>query len=683
MSDKNTNPLLRPSPHPNKVPDFPAIDVGHYLPAIEAALVMARAEVAAIRDNPAKPDFANTIQALETAGEELGATAGLYYTMVHMAGTDDLQALSDQIGTLTSAFGSDVSADKALFKRVAAVYKNRDDLPLSIEERTLLDNTYRGFVRNGVNLPAAKQARLKKLNQELAMLGPQFGNNQSKSLENYSLWLTDTAALHGLPPTLVAMAKDAAQQKGRIDGCWRITLDMPSYVPFMRYSTRRDLREALWRDSAMVAQEKPFDNRPLVKKIITLRHKRAQLLGYDTHAAFVLEERMAKTPETVHAFLNALITKYFAGAKQDLKKLQEFAKAELGIADLQPWDVLFVREKLRAATYALDEEALRPYFKLENVLEGTFTHFSKLFNIRFTANAAYPAWHKDVMAYDVFDNANQAHLGTFFADFFLRIGKNPGAWQTTIRSTGLFQGQVERPVVAIVCNFTPSSPGMPSLLTFDEVLTLFHEMGHAMHNLLAQGTYQSLTGTSVLWDFVELPSQLQENWCYQPETLAIIGRHYETEAVIPAALVAKLIASKNFMVAWDGFTQAKYAMLDLAWHTTDPALSTTDIAAFEDTIMAPYRLLPQYPGLASTTYSHIFNGAYDAGYYSYKWAEVLEADAFEAFLDAGIYDPATAAAYRTHVLAQGGIHPPDDLYRAFRGRDADPDALLRREGLSA
>ncbi len=675
------NPLLRPSSHPNKVPDFTAIQEKDYLPAIEDALKGARADIAAIRDNPSPPDFANTIVALETAGEAFGHVVGLYYTMLHIAGTDGLQSLSDTIGTLSAAFGSEVSSDKALFTRVAAVYRTRDTLNLSPEDATLLDNTYHGFIRGGVNLPAAKQARLKTMNEKLAVMPSQFNHNQAKAIEGYSLWLTDEASLAGLPPTLVGMAKAAATEKGRPDS-WLITLDMPFYVPFMRNSTRRDLREALWRDMCTLCQDKPFDNRKLVLDMVKLRDKRAKLLGYATHADYVLEDRMAKTPAAVHDFLHGLMDTYFVHAKRDLQTMRDFAKTKLGIDDLQPWDVLYVREKLGAATFDLDNEQLRPYFKLEQVLEGTFTHFSKLFGIRFVANPKTPTWHKDVVAYDVLDDKTGAFLSTFFADFFPRAGKKPGAWHSSLRRQGLYQGHVERPISAIICNFTPSTPDHPSLLTFEEVQTLFHEMGHATHVILTQGTYPSLTGTSVEWDFVELPSQLQENWCTTPETLALIGRHYQTGDALPADMVNKLIRAKNFMVAWDGLNQVKYALLDLTWHTADPA-TIKDIGTFESSLLDAYRLFPKYPGLISTTFGHVFGGGYDVGYYSYKWAEVLEADAFEAFVEHGLYDQQTAASYRMRILEKGGSEPPGELYRAFRGRDADPKALIRREGLAA
>lgn len=678
---QTNNPLLIPSPHANAVPDFGSIAEGDYLPAVEAALASARADIAAIRDNPAAPDFANTIVALEVAGETLGHVVGLYYIMLHVMGTDTLQALSDTIGQSTAAFGSEVSADKALFARVETVYKDRANLKLSQEEATLLDNTYRGFIRGGATLSPAKQARLKALNQKLAVLPSQFNHNQMKATELYSLWLTDASALAGLPPTLIAMAKQAAVEKGRHDA-WRITLDLPLYVPFMRNSTRRDLREALWRDMCLLCQDKPFDNRKLVLDSVKLRHKRARLLGYPTHADYVLEERMAKTPATVHDFLHRMLDTYFVHAKQNLQTMRDFAASQLGITDLQPWDVLYVREKLRAATFDLDSEALRPYFKLEQVLEGTFAHFSKLFGLRFTKNSTIPTWHKDVVAYDVFDEKTGTFLSTFFADFFPRTGKKPGACHISLRRQGLYQGRVQRPISAIICDFTPSTADHPSLLTFEEVLTLFHEMGHATHAMLAQGTYPSLTGTEVQWDFVELPSQLQENWCTTPETLALIGRHYQTGAPLPAEMVDKLISAKNFMVAWDGLNQMKYALLDLMWHSTDPA-DIKDIGAFEEQVLDPYRLFAKFPGLVSTGFSHVFGSCYDVGYYSYKWAEVLEADAFEAFRENGLYDPATAASYRMQILEKGGSAPPGDLYRAFRGHDADPAALIRREGLVA
>jgi peptidyl-dipeptidase Dcp len=675
------NVLLQPSTERNHVPPFAKLTDGLYLPAVEVAIEEAKANIAAIKANPEAPTFENTIEAMETAGELLDYVTSVFYNITYMAGSDELQAISDEIGPLAAAFSSDVTADKELFARIKTVYDQRDTLALTLEQKTLLENAYRDFVRGGALLPEDKQAELKKLNQEMSVLGPQFSHNKTKSLESYELWLTEPEDLKGLPPINVSMAKEAAKEKGK-DDKWLITLDMPSFLPFMRYADNRALREEIWRAYNHVALEEPYDNIPLLNKIVASRHARAGLLGYQNHAAYVLELRMAKDSETVMRFLRNLIDAYFPAAKRDLEELRAFAKERDGLDALQPWDFGYYREKLRESRYAFNAEELRPYFQLEHVLEGTFTHFAQLFGITFKKSDTYPVWHKDVVAYDVTDSKSGGFLGTFYADFFPRTGKKAGAWQSSFRSQGLFRGNVERPVVAIVCNFTPSTADQPSLLTFDEVLTLFHEMGHAMHNLLAEGRYQSLTGTSVHWDFVELPSQLQENWCYEPETLALIAKHYQTGAPMPVELIEKLRRSKNFMVGWDGMTQAKYALLDMEWHMADPA-QITDPYAFEDRILEPYRLFPKYPGLTSATFTHIFAGGYAAGYYSYKWAEVLDADAFEAFLSDGLYNLETAHRYRKEILEKGGIEPPEILYRAFRGRDPDPHALLRREGLAS
>lgn len=676
-----TNPLLQPSTQVNQVPPFADIREEHYLPAIEAMIAQAREQVAAIRDNPAAPNFANTIEALETSGEQLDYVTSVFYNMTYMAGTDTMQEISDKVGPLTAAFSSDVASDAGLFARINAVYTARDTLGLDEEQYKLLENTYRSFVRGGALLPADKQAELKEVNQKMATLGPQFSFNKTKAIAAYELWIENEADLAGLPAINLSMAKDAAVKKGRGDA-WLITLDMPSFIPFMRYIDKRALREELWRANSRIAQsDGEHDNRPLLVKIIEGRHQRAQLLGYDNHASFVLEERMAKDSATVQDFLASMMEGYFPAAKRDFAALQDFAKSRDGLDALMPWDVAYYRQKLEEARYEFNAEVLRPYFKMEQVLAGTFAHFAKLFGVAFTANTAYPVWDEKVTAYDVKDTQSGAFLGTLYADFFPRPEKRSGAWQSTFRGQGLFRGKVERPVVTIVCNFTPSTSDQPSLLTFDEVLTLFHEMGHAMHNLLAEGRYQSLTGTSVHWDFVELPSQLQENWCYEPETLALIARHHETGAALPEDLIAKLQAAKNFMIGWDGMTQMRYAMLDMAWHTA--ALDDVrDVEAFEDKISQPYRLFPKMPGLISPTFTHVFAGGYAAGYYSYKWAEVLEADAFEAFLEEGLYNPDTAARYRKEILAKGGIAPPDVLYARFRGRKADPQALFRREKIS-
>lgn len=672
------NILLQLSPLRNHVPQFDKIREEDFKPATLAAIAEARANIEAIINNPAPATFDNTIVALETSSETLGSVTGIFYNQLSAAGTDGLQALAEEIGPVQANFGSDIILNEQLFAKVKAVYDGRGSLTLTTEQQTLLDDTYKNFVRGGALLDDTKKAELRKINEAMSTLGPIFANNVKKSAEAFELWVDNEADLAGLPQNAVDTAKQEATEKGQANK-WLITLDYPSFGPFMTYSARRELREKIWKANSNKAHGGEFDNTANLLKIVELRHQRAQLVGYDTHAEYVLERRMAEKPARVMEFLTELRDLYKVGALKDLAALKSFA-AEDGIDDLKPWDVGYYSEKLREKMYAFSSEDFRPYFPLDKVLKGTFEHFSKLFGLKFTAATDLPVWHEDVTAYDVTDVASGTFVGTLYADFYPRSGKKPGAWMTSYRDQGLFRGKVERPVTAIVCNFTKPIGGKQSLLDHDEVLTLFHEMGHATHGLLASGTYPSQTGTNVLWDFVELPSQVQENWLYEAETLNSFAAHHETGEKIPSELIEKLRAGKNFMSGWMGLRQMGMSILDMLWHSTDPSM-ISDVIAFEDEAMKGAALFPRFGGAMSVSFNHIFAGGYSAGYYSYKWAEVLDADTFEAFLDAGLYDPATAQRYRKEVLERGGSEHPSVLYRRFRGRDADPNALLRREGL--
>lgn len=672
------NPLLALSPLKNHAPQFDLIREEHFRPAVDAAIAEARANVDKIIANPDAPNFENTIVALETAAETLGTVTSIFYNQLSAAGTDGLQALAEEIGPVQANFGSDIILNPDLFKKVKAVHDHMGKLSLTTEQKTLLDDTYKNFVRGGALLPNDKKDELRKINEAMSTLGPVYANNVKKSSEAFELWIDNEADLDGLPETSRESAKHEATEKGQPDK-WLFTLDFPSFGPFLSYSAKRDLREKIWKAFGNRAYGDAFDNSELVLKIVTLRDQRAKLLGYKNHADYTLERRMAENIDTVRTFLNDLKTQYKAGALSDLQSIKTFA-AEDGVTDLMPWDVGYYSEKLREKLYHFNDEDLRPYFPLEQVLKGTFEHFAKLFGLKFTPAPDLPTWHKDVTAYDVTDKDSGAFVGTLYADFYPRTGKKPGAWMTSYRDQGLFHGKVECPVTAIVCNFTKPTADKPSLLTFDEVLTLFHEMGHATHGLLAKGTYASQTGTNVLWDFVELPSQLQENWLYESETLNSFARHYKTGEAIPQELIQKLRNAKNFLAGWMGIRQMSYSILDMEWHSCDPE-TITDIIAFEDEVLKDCRFFPRMAGPTSNSFSHIFAGGYSAGYYSYKWAEVLDADAFEAFLENGLYNQETAHRYRTEVLEKGGSEHPAVLYRNFRGRDADPKALLRRDGI--
>ncbi|MFN3701020.1 MAG: M3 family metallopeptidase [Alphaproteobacteria bacterium] len=675
--------LLELSKLPNHAPAFDKISETDYFPAIEIAIKEARTNIEAIRDNAAAPDFDNTIVALETASDKLDQVTAIFYNQLSAIGGDALHELAEKIGPIAAEFSNDIMLDEQLFARVKAVHDKADSLGLTEEQMTLLDNTYKGFVRSGALLDEKSKQRFREIAQESSTLGPQFMNNAKKSMEAFEMVIEDERELAGLPEGAVEAAKLAAEEKG-YDGKWLFTLDYPSYIPVIQYAQNRAIREKIWRAMATRAWSPdgsdPYDNSKNAKRIAQLRHERAQLLGYNTHAHYVLERRMAETPETVLGFLDKLKKAYKPAALKDLEELKAFARDTDGISDFKPWDATYYSEKLKQKLFDFSSEDLRPYFQLDKVLAGCFEHFTKLFNLSFTASTAYPVWHEDVKVFDVHDKTSGKFIGTLYGDFHPRAGKKDGAWKTSYRDQGLVNGKVERPVIAIVCNFTKPTKERPSLLSHGEVTTLFHEMGHAIHALLSDVTYRSLAGTNVLWDFVELPSQVQENWCYEKETLDLFAAHYQSGEKIPAALIDKIIASKNFMVGMGGLRQISLGTLDMAWHAADPS-AIEDIVAFEDEVLKDFMLFERMGGPTSTSFNHIFAGGYSAGYYSYKWAEVLDADTFELFLEKGLYDRDTAEAYKTHVLAKGGSLPPNVLYHNFRGREADPDSLLRREGL--
>jgi peptidyl-dipeptidase Dcp len=680
------NPLLQRSTLPNFAPAFDKITDAHYMPAVEESITEAKAEIEKIKNNPAAPDFENTLGAMEGASETLGDVTTIFYNQLSVMGGDALHELAEKIGPVTSNFSSDVILDEKLFARVKAVFDKMESLNLTPEQKTLLKETYKDFVRGGALLDTDKKKRLRAINERLSVLSPSYMNNVTKSSDAFEMVLTDKTDLAGLPESAIEAAAHAADEKGK-KGQWLFTLDMPSYIAFIQYADKRELREKIWRAYASRAwkgdfDKGEFDNSKNVLEIVNLKFERAVLLGYKTHAHYVLEERMAETPETVMVFLDKLKAAYKPAALKDLKMLKDFAAEMHGITEIRPWDVGYYSEKLKEKLFKFSSEDFRPYFPLQRVLDGCFTHFSKLFGVTFKPSDKYPTWHKDVQTFDLTDTKTGAFIGTLYADFFPRTGKKNGAWKTSYRDQGLYRGKVERPLISIVCNFTKPTPQKPSLLTHDEVLTLFHEMGHAMHALLSNVTYRSLAGTNVKWDFVELPSQVQENWCYERETLDLLAGHYETGAKIPGDLIEKLIESKNFMAGWGGLRQVNFSSLDMAWHAQDPS-GISDIAAFEDAEISDTSLFPRLAGPMSTSFSHIFGGGYSAGYYSYKWAEVLDADAFELFLERGLYDAETAKRYRDEILSKGGSEHPKILYRNFRGRDADPDALIRREGLAA
>lgn len=673
------NILLKPFETNYKTAPFSNIKNGDYLPAFKQAIQDAKAEIDAIVNNTEAPSFENTIEALDFSGEQLDRISSIFFNLNSAETNDEIQKIAQEVSPLLSEFSNDVALNEDLFKRVKAVYNLKDSLNLSIEQQTLLDKKYKSFSRNGANLSEDKKLKLRDIDKKLSQLSLKFGENVLAETNKFEMLITNEAELSGLPEGTIEAAKQLAGSKEK-DG-WLFTLDYPSYIPFITYADNRELRKKL----VIAAGKKGFhndslDNQTHVLDIAKLRFERAQLLGYKTHAHFVLEERMAKTPEKVSSFLNELLEKAKPAAQKEFENLQKFAKEIDGIDQLEKWDGAYYSEKLKQKLFDLDDEKLKPYFKLENVINGVFTVAQKLYRLHFEEITTIDKYHQDVLTYKVVNDQGNL-VSIFYADFFPRAGKRNGAWMTSFKPQYVKNGDNSRPHISIVCNFTKPTKSKPSLLTFNEVTTLFHEFGHALHGMLANTTYPSLSGTSVFWDFVELPSQVLENWCYEKESLELFATHYETGDVIPMDLVKKIKASATFQEGMQTLRQLSFGLLDMSWHGIDPTsitnVKTHELEAFENTKL--------YPDVAencmSTSFSHIFQGGYSSGYYSYKWAEVLDADAFEYFKEAGIFDKEVATKFKNNVLSQGGTEDPMVLYKRFRGKEPQPDALLKRAGL--
>jgi len=673
------NILNKPFDTPYNSAPFSKISDTDYLPAFKIAIDKARTEIDAITKNPEAPSFENTIEALDFSGEELDRLSSIFFNMNSAETNDAIQKIAQVVSPLLSEFSNDITLNQALFERVKAVYNTKNTLQLTKEQETLLDKKYKGFSRNGANLPEDKKQELRDIDKNLSKLKLTFGENVLAETNNFELHITNEEDLAGLPEGAKEAASNLAESKNK-DG-WLITLDYPSYIPFMTYADNRELRKKLAIASGAKAfQNNKFDNQENVLQIAKLRFKRANLLGYKTHAHFVLEERMAKNPETVETFLNELLEKAKPAAENEFKNLEKFAKDLDGIDQLQKWDGAYYGEKLKQKLFDLDDEKLKPYFKLENVINGAFTIAKKLFGLQFEEINNIDKYHDDVLTYKVTDTKGDL-VSIFYADFFPRPGKRNGAWMTVYKPQYIKNGENSRPHISNVCNFTKPTKTKPSLLTFNEVTTLFHEFGHALHGMLANTTYPSLSGTSVFWDFVELPSQMLENWCYEQEALEIFATHYETGEVIPMDLIQKIKASSTFHEGMQTMRQISFGLLDMSWHGQDPTtinnVKSQELKAFENTKLYP----DVSENCMSTSFSHIFQGGYSSGYYSYKWAEVLDADAFEYFQEQGIFNVDVAKKFKDNVLSQGGTDDPMVLYKRFRGKEPQPDALLKRAGL--
>ncbi|MDX1270324.1 M3 family metallopeptidase [Bizionia paragorgiae] len=673
------NILLSPFNTKYNTAPFSKIETQDFKPAIISLIEDTKKEIDAIVDNPESPTFKNTIEALEYSGQQLERATSIFFNLNAAETNDDIQKIAQELSPILSEFGNDITLNDALFKRVKSVYDSKDSLELTTEQHTLLDKKYKSFSRNGANLNEADKLKLRDIDKKLAQLKLQFGEHVLAETNNYQMVITDENDLSGLPEGAKEAAKQLAESKG-VEG-WVITLDYPSYIPFMTYADNRQLREELSKASGSKAfKGDALDNQQTVLDIANLRYQRAQLLGYKTHAHFVLEERMAETPEKVESFLNELLEKAKPAAEKEFKNLEQFAKELDGISRLEKWDSAYYSEKLKQKLFDLDDEKLKPYFKLENVINGVFTIAKKLFGLEFEKIDSIDTYHEDVLTYKVTDE-NDNLVSIFYADFFPRSGKRNGAWMTSYKSQYIQNNTNERPHVSNVCNFTKPTKSKPSLLTFNEVTTLFHEFGHALHGMLANTTYPSLSGTSVYWDFVELPSQVLENWCYEKEALELFATHYETGEVIPMELIQKIKASSTFHEGMQTLRQLSFGLLDMAWHGTDPS-EITDVKSYESEAFKNTELYPDIKeNCMSTAFSHIFQGGYSSGYYSYKWAEVLDADAFDYFKQHGIFSKEIATKFKDHVLSQGGTENPMVLYKRFRGQEPQPEALLKRAGL--
>ncbi len=672
------NPFFKPYQTPFNVPPFHLITNEHFLPAIEEGIKREDAEVEAIVSNPKPPTFENTIAALDHTGIFLQEVTSVFFSLQSAHTNKELQALARKTAPMLAAHSDNISLNEKLFQRVKAVYDQRHGLKLDREQLYLLENTYRDFVRAGALLDEKQKARLRELNQELSLLTVKFGENVLAETNAFKLVIENQADLAGLPPSVVAMAAESAKREG-LDGKWLFTIQVPSIIPFLQYSEKRDLREKLFRAYTMKGDNgNENDNKENVKKIIALRQERAKLLGYETHAHFVLEKNMAKNPDTVNAFLKKLWEPTLTKAKSEAAALQALIDRDGGGFKLEPWDWWYYTEKLRQEKYALDDSALRPYFRLENVRHGIFTLCNKLYGLKFVEQPGLPIYHPEVQVYEV-QEADGSHVGVLYMDFHPRESKRGGAWSGGFRRSYYEKGKRVPPVATIVCNFTRPTADTPSLLSADEVTTFFHEFGHALATLFSQSRYRS---RSIARDSVELPSQIMEHWAFEPALLAEYAKHYKTGEVIPEELVDKIEKSKLFN---QGFITGEYlaaSILDMAWHTLLET-ADVDVNAHEKKVLDGIGLIPEIISRYRSTYfNHIFSGGYAAGYYAYIWSEVLDSDAYEAFKEKGIFDRATALSFRKNVLEPFGTEDIEVQYRRFRGADPKIEPLLRNRGLN-
>lgn len=673
-----SNPLLTKSTLPYGAPQFDKIENQHYIPAFKQAIAEAKAEIDSIVNNPDEPTFENTIEALEYAGSTLNQVSHIFYNLLEANTNEEMQNIAEEISPLTTEFSMYVSLNESLFQRVKKIYNQKNNTNLNAEETRLLEKTYESFARNGANLSSKNKEIYSKYIEELSLLSLQFGKNVLAATNAFSLNLTDENDLIGLPDYVKEQAADAAKDKG-LEG-WLFNLTAPSYIPFMKFSERRDLREKMYRAYNTRAFGGELDNSHIIKRIAELRILTAKLLGYTNYAEYKTERRMVKNPDAISDFLNKLLTPALPKAKQEVAELNIYAKANgFNEENIMPWDFSFYAEQLRLEKYDLNDEQLKPYFQLEHCINAIFDLANRLYGLTFNELKDIPVYHQDVKVYDVKDR-DGSHLALFYADFFPRESKRGGAWMTEFRGQRIYNNIDKRPLISIVTNFTKPTADTPSLITHDEFTTLLHEFGHALHGILTKGKYESMTGTSVDHDFVELPSQIMENWCYEPEYLNTFAKHYQTGETIPSELIDKIVESKNYLSAYYHIRQLQFGILDMSWHTLNEIFES-DPLTFEKNALSATNVLPSIPEcIISTAFSHIFAGGYCAGYYSYKWAEVLAADGFSRFKENGIFNQEVASSFR-ELLEKGDSIDPAVLYSNFRGHDPEPEALLKQLGI--
>jgi len=680
-AEQESNPFFSDFNTPFGVPPFDLIKADHYLPGFAEGIEEQNEEVAAIASNPETPSFENTIEALETSGALLRKVRRVFFNMTSANTNDALQGIAKEVAPMLSKHGDDILLNPVLFSRVEAVYQQKDRLDLGPEQRTLLLETYKDFVRGGARLDEQGKAELRRINEELSVLKVQFSENVLQENNAFELVIEDEEDLAGLPGAVITAAAETAEERGH-KGIWVFTLHKPSMIPFLQFSDRRELREEIF--TAYVnrgSNGNAFDNNVAAARSAVLRAERAKLLGHETFADYVLEKNMARTPQAVYALLDQLWKPSLEMAKKEAEVLQAMALNGGSASALKPWDWWYYAEKERKKKYDLDEEALRPYFKIENVRDGAFAVANQLYGITFEERTDLPKYHEDVVTFEV-KEADGSHIGVLYLDYFPRAGKRGGAWMDAYRKQSGSGGERVAPVICNVCNLSKPTGDRPSLLNLEEVRTLFHEFGHALHGLLSDCEYESLAGTDVPRDFVELPSQIMENWATHPEVLKAYARHYETGEVIPQELIDKIEASGKFN---QGFAMVEYlaaSYLDMDWHTLT-GNGEPNAEAFAKESMQRIGLIPEIvERYRSPYFSHIFSGGYASGYYSYIWAEVLDADAFQAFKETSLFDRETASSFRENILARGGSEDPAILYERFRGAEPQIDALLERKGLN-